>query len=101
MPSRDHVHQLLLECVREYSEQSGRPLALADDTPLLGPGAVINSLGLVLLVTTFEARLNETFNTELVLASESAMSMHRSPFSSLAALTDYAHGLLTTPTTAV
>jgi len=94
MPSRDQVHKILHECVQEYSEQSGRPLVLADDTPLLGPGAAINSLGLVLLVTTFEARLNETFDSELVLASESAMSMNRSPFRSLAALADYAHGLL-------
>jgi hypothetical protein len=95
MPTRDQVHQLLLGCVREYAEQSGRPLALGDDTPLIGPGAALNSLGLVILVTGFETALNDTFNRELVLASESAMSMTRSPFRSLNALTDYAHGLLT------
>jgi acyl carrier protein len=94
MPTRDQVQSLLLECIREYSEQAGRKLTVTDDAPLIGPGAAVDSLGLVMLVTGFEAKLNETYDTQLVLASESAMSMNRSPFRSVAALTDYAVELL-------
>jgi len=96
MPTRDQVKSLCLECVREYAEQAGLDLRVADDAPLVGPGAVVDSLGLVMVVTGFEAKLNQTFDTQLVLASEAAMSMNKSPFRSVAALTDYAFALLDT-----
>ena len=93
-PTRDQVQQILFECIREYAEQARRKVEAHPDTPLIGPGAAVDSLGLVMLVTGFEAKLNETFDTQLVLASESAMSMNRSPFRSVAALVDYALELL-------
>jgi len=93
-PTRDQVQQLLFECIRDYAEQARRKVEAHPDTPLIGPGAPVDSLGLVMLVTAFEAKLNETFDTQLVLASESAMSMNRSPFRSVGALVDYALELL-------
>lgn len=94
MPNREQVKQLLLECIREYGEQARVELVVGDDTALIGPGAVVDSLGLVMLVTGFEAKLNQAFDAQLVLASESAMSLSRSPFRSVPALTDYAVALL-------
>jgi acyl carrier protein len=95
MPSRDQVQSLLMDCVREYAEQAGLDGVIQENTPLIGPGAAVDSLGLVMVVTGFEARLNETFDTQIVLASEAAMSMNRSPFRSVSALADYAMELLT------
>ena len=92
--TREQVQQLLFDCIREYAEQARRKVEAQADTPLIGPGAAVDSLGLVMLVTAFEAKLNETFDAQLVLASESAMSMNRSPFRSVGALTDYALELL-------
>jgi len=92
--TRDQVQSLLMECVREYGQQAGLVVRVDENTPLIGPGAAVDSLGLVMVVTGFEARLNQTFDAQLVLASEAAMSLSRSPFRSVAALSDYALGLL-------
>ncbi|MCO6044958.1 hypothetical protein NG895_13695 [Aeoliella sp. ICT_H6.2] len=94
MGKREEVMTLLKECVQEYSEQSGQELAIQEDTPLIGPEATVDSLGLVMVITSFEAQLNDKYGTELVLANEKAMSMRNSPFRSLNALTDYAVSLL-------
>lgn len=95
MASRDQVKSLLIDCVREYAEQAGLGVNnVEEQTPLIGPGAAVDSLGLVMVVTGFETRLNDTFDTHLVLASEAAMSMSRSPFRSVAALSDYAMQML-------
>jgi acyl carrier protein len=94
MQKRDQAMQLLRECVEEYGEQTGGSYDLQDNTPLIGPDSPVDSLGLVMIITAFEAKLNETFNAELVLASEKAMSMSKSPFRSLGTLADYAVELL-------
>jgi hypothetical protein len=94
MERRDRIMQLLRECVEEYGEQTGGAYDLQDDTPLIGPNSPVDSLGLVMIITAFEAKLNETYGAELVLASEKAMSMNRSPFRSLGTLTDYGIELL-------
>lgn len=85
---------MLVECVNDYAAQVGTTIAVTPDTPLLGPQAAVDSLGLVMIVTAFEAKLNETFDAGLVLASEAAMSMRRSPFRSVGALVEYAEQLL-------
>lgn len=94
MEKRDEVMALLKQCVLEYGEQSGRELEIATDAPLIGPQAAVDSLGLVMVITSFEAALNDQFGSELVLANEKAMSMRNSPFRSLQALADYAITLL-------
>ncbi len=94
MGKRDEVMTLLRECVQEYSEQSGQEMDIQEDTPLIGPEATVDSLGLVMVITSFEAELNDKYGTELVLANEKAMSMRNSPFRSLNALADYAVSLL-------
>jgi acyl carrier protein len=94
MASREQVKSLLMECLRDYADQSGIVAPVEENTPLIGPGAAVDSLGLVMVVTGFESRLNQTFDASLVLASEAAMSLSRSPFRSVAALSDYAVELL-------
>jgi acyl carrier protein len=94
MSKREQVMQLLRECVAEYGEQTGGEYDLKDETPLIGPDSPVDSLGLVMIITGFECKLNETFNAEVVLASEKAMSMNRSPFRTLGAMADYGVELL-------
>ena len=94
MPSRDELISMLHDCILEYAEQSGAAVTIDDDTPLMGEGAAVDSLGLVMIVTGFEAKVNERTDAGIVLASEAAMSMRRSPFRSVAALAEYAAQLL-------
>jgi hypothetical protein len=94
MTERDRIKSLLMECVREHAQQAGASSDVSENTPLMGSGAQLDSLGLVMVVTDFEARLNEAFDSQVVLASERAMSMNHSPFRSVTTLADYAADLL-------
>ena len=94
MGRQDDLRRLLHECVQNHGREINEVLHVDDDTPLLGPDSPLNSIGLVMVVTSFEARINEKFGTQIVLASEQAMSMKRSPFRSIDALSDYAEQLI-------
>lgn len=62
---------------------------LSEETPLLGPGAVIESIGLVSLLADLEQRLERELGAPVTLASELAFSQKRSPFRTVASLAEY------------
>lgn len=70
------------------------PEPLDGGTRLLGRGAVLDSLGLVTLIVDLEERLEREFDATVSLANERAMSQTRSPFLSVASLTEYIHAQL-------
>lgn len=70
------------------------PPSESPNPPIFGPGAPLDSLGLVNLLADLEYRLAERFGRDVVLASERAMSRGRSPFRDLDSLTEYALELL-------
>jgi len=74
------VRRLILETL---------PRMQGDDARIFGPGAPLDSLGLVNFLADLEYRLGEKFGREFVLASERAMSRGRSPFRDVDALTEY------------
>lgn len=94
MQTASQLTALLTEAITEYAEDAGLTIDLNGDAKLLGADAVVDSLGLVMVVTAFEAKVNDTFGTEIVLASEKAMSMNNSPFRSMSVLAGYAADLL-------
>ncbi|MGE5755033.1 MAG: hypothetical protein ACM35G_04850 [Planctomycetaceae bacterium] len=94
MSARERVKKLLHESINNYASEQNITIPLDDDTPLLGRGAVIDSLGLVNILADFEAALSDRFNAEIVLANERAMAMERSPFRSVGRLVEYADSLL-------
>lgn len=59
------------------------------ETPLLGPGSSLDSLGLVALLVSVERELADRFGRELTLADENALSEEQSPFRTVATLVDY------------
>jgi acyl carrier protein len=64
------------------------------DTPLVGPGAALDSLGLVTLIVTLETRVADELGRSVTLASEQAMSRTHSPFRTLGTLAAYLDELL-------
>lgn len=58
-------------------------------TPIFDGDDSLDSLSLVSLIVDIEARVEDAFATEVVLASEKAMSMKNSPYRSVASLTDF------------
>ena len=94
MSDLETLKSILYRCIAELADQTGQRYEIEDDTPLLGPDSAIDSLGLVMIVTAFESAVNDEFDTAIVLANEQAMSRRRSPFRSVAALSEYALALL-------
>lgn len=94
MIARDELQAMLTQCLREYGEDMGVTLALEEDSALMGRASNIDSLGLVMVIAAFEARINDRFGTQIVLADDRAMSMERSPFGTPRRLVDYAQMLL-------
>lgn len=94
MTSREEVLAILLECVRGVAAQSGSSSDIGEGTVLLGSGSPVDSLGLVMVVSDFEGRLNQEYDARVVLATEAAMSLSRSPFRTVASLADYGLELL-------
>jgi hypothetical protein len=94
MAQHDRLRSLLLESIREYAGQTGLQIDVTEHTRLLGPDAPLDSLGLVMVLASFEVGINDAFGTQIVLADERAMSMERSPFRSVSSLVEYACILL-------
>ena len=94
MPTEQQLRSILRRCIREIADQSGQSYDVEDYTPLLGHNSAVDLLALVMIVTVFEAAVNEEFDAAVVLANEKAMSMRHSPFRSVSALSEYALGLL-------
>ena len=74
--------------------RTGVVLVKHPDTPLIGPAAALDSLALVTLVVTLEARVADELGRSLTLATEDAMSRTRSPFRTLGTLAAYLDELL-------
>jgi acyl carrier protein len=94
MPTLEALKVMLHRCIGELAEQTGQIYDIKDDSPLLGPDSAVDSLGLVMIVTAFEAAVNDQFDAAIVLANEQAMSRRHSPFRSVAALSEYTLELL-------
>jgi acyl carrier protein len=90
MSLRDNLKKLLLECIEEYAEMSEEEVVIEEDSRLLGSSGMLDSLGLVTILTSFEAEINETLDLDIILANEQAMSMKNSPFRTPNTLIDYA-----------
>ena len=88
MSALDHARALAL--LREVFTESLPDRTLpADDAPLLGPGASLDSMELVALVADVEEVVNTRLGVYLVLADDRAMSRKQSPFRDLNALAAY------------
>jgi hypothetical protein len=91
---REEIRSMLLDSIQSYFVQSGAALEVDDNLRLFGRDAPLDSLGLVTVLVSFEAAINDQFDTQLILANERAMSMERSPFRTVSTLVDYACALL-------
>ena len=95
MISRDDINEAVLDAVIDYlsdafeGESSEAVIDVNEETRLFGAKGVLDSLGVVILLTDLEERLDDLFDASVTLASDSAMSSARSPFRTVSSLTDY------------
>jgi acyl carrier protein len=90
MPDRPDIEALILESVRLLAEDFElnalrHPSA---DTRLYGDGGALDSMALVNLIADVEDAVDAKFGASIALADEKAMSARRSPYRSVASLTD-------------
>jgi len=64
-------------------------------TVLFGKNGLLDSMGLVTLITDLEEKIEEAFSLSIVLANEKAMSKTNSPFRTVLSLAEYIDVLIT------
>ena len=91
----DTLQRLIYPAVDELVPSwQGIVLPKDPDTPLIGPAAALDSMGLVTLIVTIEARVADALGRSVTLVSEQAMSRTHSPFRTLGTLAAYLDELL-------
>ena len=86
----DQVEQIVLEAIEtvNLTRDPDAQVPVSTTTPLYGPGAPLDSLGLVALLIGTEEGLRAA-GANVTLADDRAMSQTRSPFRSVPALVQY------------
>lgn len=90
MPDRTAIEALIIESVQMLAEDFELEALKSPsaDTPLYGEGGLLDSMALVNLIADVEEALSEKFDLSIALADEKAMSAKKSPYRSVASLTD-------------
>lgn len=90
MIDRTVAMDIVLAALRDAVEQNdGDISAVNEETMIVGPGAVIDSIGVVSLIVDIEQRLEMDHQVSVTLANDRAMSRHNSPFRNAAILADH------------
>lgn len=82
----------LQEVQEELDEQNTGPFS--SDTEIFGRHGLLDSMGMVSLITDLEQKIEDEFDVSLILADERAMSEKKSPFRSVSLLAQYIYTLI-------
>lgn len=94
--SIEKIENIIIESLKEYNQELEN-IELNNPTSktrLYGERSVLDSIGLVYIITDIEEKISEEFNKNIVLADEKAMSQKTSPFRDIETLTNYIQTLL-------
>jgi acyl carrier protein len=90
MIDRSVAMEIVLSALRDAVDQNGgEPAAVTEETIIVGPDAVIDSIGVVSLIVDIEQRLEMDHEVSVTLASDRAMSQRNSPFRTAGVLADH------------
>ena len=82
--------EIVTACLKDVLDQAGTPVEkITDETIIVGPEAVLDSIGVVSLIVDIEQRLQMEHDITVILASEKAMSQKNSPFRSVGVLASH------------
>ena len=96
MAGKRDLNQLLFDVIDEFNAQidKDKQLKKQPEETLFGDGGVLDSLGLVNLITMIEEHVEDEFDVTVTLADEKAMSRKKSPFRTVGSLIAYVSELL-------
>jgi len=90
MLDRTVALDIVLSTLRDAVDQNGGdPASVTEETVIVGPEAVIDSIGVVSLIVDIEQRLEMDHQVSVTLANDRAMSQRNSPFRTPAVLADH------------
>jgi acyl carrier protein len=90
MIDRNVAVEIVLAALKEAVEQNGGDASkVNEETTIVGPDAVIDSIGVVSLIVDIEQRLEMDHQVSVTLANDRAMSQKNSPFRTPAVLADH------------
>jgi len=90
MIERTVAMEIVLTALRDAVDQNGGDASgVTNETVIVGPGAVIDSIGVVSLIVDIEQRLEMDHQVSVTLANDRAMSQRNSPFRTAAVLVDH------------
>lgn len=94
--SLERIENIIIESLREYNQEleSHKLNNLTSKTKLYGEKSVLDSIGLVYLITNIEEKISNEFLKNIVLADEKAMSQKTSPFRDVETLAKYIQNIL-------
>jgi acyl carrier protein len=79
--------EIVTACLKGVLEQADTPVdKITEETVIVGPDAVLDSIGVVSLIVDIEQRLQMEHDVTVILASEKAMSQKNSPFRTVGVL---------------
>lgn len=85
---RGEVQNVVVDCLTDYLESQQTGIEVDDNTQLLGPDSVLDSMGLVNVIIDIESRLSDD-GIEISLTSAEAMSHKNSPFRTVSTLVNF------------
>lgn len=92
----NQILSIVLEAIHGIGEMEDNPQLLNPDDKLrlFGGDGVLDSVGVVMLITEVEEQVEEQLGVSITLADDRAMSQKTSPFRSVKTLTHYLKKLL-------
>jgi len=91
----EKIEGLIIEALKEYQDMNDIALEInGRETPIFGPNSQIDSFGLVSLIVEVEEKVGSSFDVQIMLTDEKAMSRKNSPFRTVGTLADYIESLI-------
>jgi len=96
MSNREKVLNAVYSAVDSLNKQlpKGISISKSPDAPLYGSSGKLESLDFVTLIMEVEEGMKDEFGIDIMIADENLLSKEKSPFSTIATLTDYLVDLL-------
>ena len=84
------IESFIIDKITEYSSDNDIEISsVSSDTRLIGSSGVFDSMDLVNFIVELEENIEESFDIEISLADEKAMSRRTSPFVNVKSLSTY------------
>ena len=96
MIDKKEIREIIISGLYQIKEEMKDSLEsqIHDDTVLIGPRGILDSLGLVNLIVLTEQKFEEEFERIITIADEQTLSQNDNPFRTVRSLVDHISLLL-------